>query len=378
MSEQITKRKMLVVTTIASTIRAFLLPYIEFFREKGWEIHALSNGVVNCEACNAAFNKVFDVGWRRNPFAIKDTLPLISKIRNIVQANNYDIVHVHTPVASFITRLALSRLKAQRSGFPKVVYTAHGFHFFKCRSFSENWLYLFLEKLAGKWTDALIVINREDEETAKRFHILPDEKIFCFSGIGLDLRYYKKSDQTESGPPNSPYFLSIGELNPGKRHEDIILAFARLSDEISAKLIIVGEGSRKDALHKLIIDEKIETKVSVFPCRQDIRALLENSIALIMASEREGLSRIIMEAQAIGTPVIGTNARGIQELLDGGAGLIYPIGNVDTLMKHIKTISESPEIRSTIVKKASLRIQQYEISRIIKHHEDLYQKILSV
>ncbi|MBF0542943.1 MAG: glycosyltransferase [Candidatus Riflebacteria bacterium] len=378
-------RKILFVTTVSSTIRAFLLPYADYFRRKGWEVHALSKEIENCRVCQRSFDRVFEIDWSRNPLELSNFFSLISRIRNIENTEKYDIVHVHTPVAAFLTRLALHKIRCQNGNYPKVFYTAHGFHFFRCRSFIENWFFLFLEKLAGSWTDYLIVINREDEETAKRFSMVPNSRIIWISGIGLDLKHFQPEtefslSETASAEelnfePGEKFFLSIGELNFGKRHEDSISAFSKLNST-DCKLFIIGEGALRKRLEELRLEKNLTDKVKILNYRNDIRPFLKNALALIISSEREGLPRIIMEAQALGTPVIGANVRGIKDLLDGGAGFLFPLGNVDALAGLIKRILCRPESVENVKEKAFLRIHQYDVSKMVEYHEVLYKKAL--
>ena len=104
--------------------------------------------------------------WSRDPLKLQNLMVAPRQIQEVVAQEEYDLVHVHTPVAAFVSRYALNSLR--KRGKPKLVYTVHGFHFYRGRAKLKNALFLALEKLAGRWTDYLIVINREDEEAAKR------------------------------------------------------------------------------------------------------------------------------------------------------------------------------------------------------------------
>lgn len=87
-------------------------------------VDALANGVSASPQCRAAFDHVYDIDWSRNPLDPRNLIRLPADIRELVQLNRYHVVHVHTPVAGFVVRFALRRQKE-----PRVVYTAHGFHF---------------------------------------------------------------------------------------------------------------------------------------------------------------------------------------------------------------------------------------------------------
>ena len=122
-------KKILVVATIPLTIKSFLIPYAEYFRSIGWIVDGMANGISKCDACREAFDHVWDVNWSRKPHDLKNLVDAPRMIRKIVSENGYALVHVHTPVAGFVTRLALRNQK-ERS-HTKVIYTAHGVHFFE-------------------------------------------------------------------------------------------------------------------------------------------------------------------------------------------------------------------------------------------------------
>src|SRR5262249_42755784 len=126
--------------------------------------------------------------WSRHPYSPRNLLTGSYRVRRIVRSEGYDLVHVHTPVAAFLTRFALRSLQA--AGAPQIIYTAHGFHFYRgCPSLRAA-AFGMLEKLAGNWTDYLVVINREDEETAQRNGLVAPGRVRYMPGIGVDLHHY--------------------------------------------------------------------------------------------------------------------------------------------------------------------------------------------
>ena len=167
--------KLLIITTIQRTLRDFLLPYGDHFRSLGWQVDAMANVRDPYPVAEEHFDHFYAVDWGRNPLDPRNFGRTPRFIRELVEREKYDIVHVHTPVAAFVTRFALRKLRA--AGTVKVVYTAHGFHFFKGNSPLKNFVFLNLEKLAGRWTDHLIVMNREDFSAAQTHRIVPPEHL---------------------------------------------------------------------------------------------------------------------------------------------------------------------------------------------------------
>ena len=375
--------RILFVTTIPGTLRAFLLPFAQHFRAKGWQVDAMAQGISNCAKCLHSFDRVWEVEWSRNPLDPQNLIIAPPQIRLAIAQQDYDIVHVHTPVAAFVTRYALNNLRQQ--GRPKVIYTAHGFHFYRGGKPLKNLSFLALEKLAGRWTDYLVVINREDEEAAKHYGIVPTERVCYTPGIGVDTDYYSPGNVPEAEvvrvrqelglSPETPLFLSIAEFNPGKRHQDILKAFARLGRS-EVHLAFAGTGPLMEQMQLLASELGIQNQVHFLGYRQDIPALIRASTATLLASEREGLPRSVMESLCLEIPVIGTQTRGIRDLLEGDCGLIVKLGDVEELAEAMARILNRPEEAKMMGKRGRERMKGYEVRQIIKLYDRLYNRAL--
>lgn len=375
--------RLLFVTTIPGTLRAFLLPFAQHFRAKGWQVDAMAQGISNCPKCLHSFDRVWEIEWSRNPLDPQNLIIAPQQIRKAIAQQDYDIVHVHTPVAAFVTRYALNNLRQQ--GRPKVIYTAHGFHFYRGGKLLKNLSFLALEKLAGRWTDYLVVINREDESAAKRYGIVPTERVCYTPGIGVDTDYYSPGNVPEAEvvrvrqelglSPETPLFLSIAEFNPGKRHQDILKALARLGRS-EVHLAFAGTGPLMEQMQQLASDLGIKSQVHFLGYRQDVPALIRASTATLLASEREGLPRSVMESLCLEIPVIGTQTRGIRDLLEGNCGLLVNLGDVENLAQAMAGILDRPEEAKMMGKRGRERMKGFEVRQIIKLYEDMYAKAL--
>ncbi|MGE5558464.1 MAG: glycosyltransferase [Bacillota bacterium] len=374
------KRRILFVSTISSTVTAFLIPFAKYFRETGWIVDVLARNVTKQEGCQTVFDNLWDIKWSRNPFDIKNFINPPKFIQDLICNEKYDIIHVHTPVASFVTRYALRNFKDKDK--PVIIYTAHGFHFHKHGSLLKNKLFLNLEKIAGKWMDYLIVINREDEEAAKKYKICPPSKIRYIPGIGIDTKLYDPSkisvenisqirNELKLGS-NDILFLMISEFNPGKRHRDLIKAFSNIMSP-NVHLALAGIGSMQNKIMELVKKLRIDNRVHFLGFRNDIPVLIRASRATILPSEREGLPRSIMESLSLEVPVIGSNIRGIQELLEGNCGLLINTGNIDCLTNAMRWIIDHESETKEMGKNGRIKMQGlYKLSNILKAHEELY------
>lgn len=376
--------KLLIATTVPSTFNAFLMPYVQHFRSLGWRVDGLSCAISKDERCRQAFDQVWDVDWSRNPIDPRNFIGKPHRIRKLVEREEYDLVHVHTPVAAFVTRFAL---RGVRMKGVKVVYTAHGFHFHAGGSSLKNALFLALEKAAARWTDALVVINREDEQAANRHRFLPPNRVRYMPGIGVDtavLRPEAVSPEAVAAvrlelglAAEDRLLLMIAEFNPGKRHRETLQAFARLGRS-DVHLAFAGLGPLETKMQSLARELGVEERVRFLGWRSDIPALIRASVATLLPSEREGLPRSVMESLALGVAVVGTDIRGIRDLLVDGGGLLVPVGDVERLAAAMATLVDRPDVAAAMGRQGREQVIAFDVRGVVKLHEALYYEVLGI
>lgn len=374
---------LLIITTIPDTLTSFLLPFAQQFRAQGWRVDAMACGISGCTESLQAFDRIWEIEWSRNPLDPRNLLVAPRRIQEVMQQGEYHIVHVHTPVAAFVTRYALKNWKQQPK--PQVIYTAHGFHFHSGGKTLKNAVFTALEKLAGCWTDYLVVINREDEQAAKHQQLVPSERIRYMPGIGVDLQYYspdttphvevKRVHQELGLTPQTPLLLSVAEFIPRKRPQDVLRAFARLARP-EACLAFAGDGPLMQEMKHLASELGVQNQVHFLGYRKDIPTLMRASVATVLASEQEGLPRSVMESLCLETPVIGTDIRGIRDLLAEGCGFLIQVGDVEALACAIAHILDHPQEARMMGKRGRECMSTYDLRHIIKLHETLYAEAL--
>ncbi len=367
------------VTTVPITLSSFLLPFAAHFRALGWEVDAMACGVSTSAECLQGFDRVWDVEWSRNPLDPRNLLSAPSAIRKIVRREGYHLVHVHTPVAAFVTRYALKDLRRQLG--VSVIYTAHGFHFHPGGNPLKNAVFVALEKLAAHWTDYLVTIAREDTIAANTHRLIPSQRSYYMPGIGVDLNYYNPAAVSDADVAKlrqelgishkHPLLVSVAEFTPRKHHRDTIQAFAKL-DRSDVHLAIAGTGPQLEQMQQLATELGTIDRIHFLGNRQDIPVLMKAAVAKILVSEQEGLPRSVMEALALGVPTIGTKIRGTQDLLADGCGLLVEVGDVEGLARSITWILDRPDEAKAIAKRARERIAAYDLAAIVKLHEQLY------
>ena len=274
-----------------------------------------------------------------------------------------DIVHVHTPIASFMTRLLIRRMPPSRR--PAVVYTAHGFHFRAGGRAIPNAAFLTAERIAGRWTDRLIVINDEDELAARRHRIVPDRRLVRMPGVGLDTEHYAPDAVSSDSivrfraqlgiADDAPLFTIVGELNQNKRQADAIDAVARLPDA-RAHLALAGTGPNQPALEARANAAGLQNRVHFLGLVADVRPVVRASTAVLLLSTREGLARSVMEALSLEVPVIVSTARGNRELVGDDRGMVFQTGDIGGLAEAMTWMLEHPEERRRMGERGRARM----------------------
>jgi glycosyltransferase involved in cell wall biosynthesis len=376
--------KILIVTTIAGTLEDFILPFVHHYRNLGWQVDGVSVDITSNPACVEALDYVWDVPWSRNPLDPRNLINAVPRIQEIVIQGNYDLVHVHTPVAAFVARYAISQLKIKQK--PQVIYTAHGFHFHQQGNPLTNFLFLNLERLGGRWTDYLITINREDETAARKHHLLPDERIFYTPGIGLEIDKYdshRVSQEQIAGIRQELHLMAedvllitVAEFTANKRHHDQLLALKELNRP-EVHLALAGDGDTRQEIEQLAKELNLQQQVHFLGFRYDIPALICASTALLLTSGREGLPRSIMEAFCAGTPVIGTKIRGIQDLLSDNCGLLVEVGDIKALSQAIAEMIDHPEKAKQMGANGRDKVASYDVQHIIEQYTQIYHQALA-
>ena len=367
-------KKVLYVTTVSRTINAFLIPHINMLLDNGYEVHcACSIDKPVDKELQRRGVKIFEVPFSRNPLGIGNIKAFI-KLEELQRINDYDIVHVHTPIAAIYGRLL-------KLNFPslRVIYTEHGYHFLKGGSKLGWILYYPIEKIMAKFTDVTININKEDYEITKEK--LKHKKCYLLNGVGLDLDKYKKLSSKEIQEKRKEFglkdkdfvVLMVAEINKNKNHIQLINAMDILKDKYpNIKVLCIGDGRLKESLEKQIILRNLQNNIFMLGYRLDVNKLINISDIGILLSRREGLPRNIMEFMACGRKVIATDIRGCRDLIcDETIGTLVNVDDYESTAKAI----EKYYILNDKSFEVSEEIRKYDIesinSELLKIYEDV-------
>ncbi|MEG2291734.1 MAG: glycosyltransferase family 4 protein [Clostridium sp.] len=374
-------KKILYVTTISKTINAFLVPHIKHLIDQGYSVDIATNitDEINKELID--YNvKIFQIDFQRNPMSIRNK-KAYDEIKKLQSKKKYDIVHVHTPVASFVTRLALKNEENL-----KIVYTCHGFHFYKGSSIF-NWILFYpLEKLAAKWTDSLVTINSEDFEIASKFKLRNNGQASKMNGVGIEKEKYiiENFDRNEyrkslNLKEEDFVILVLAELNKNKNHIQLIKAMNLLKYKYPRiKAIFAGSGPLEEELKNQIKENGLEEKVSLLGWRNDVTELINSSDVVGLFSKREGLGKCLLEAMICGKSVIATNTRGPRELIEQDVnGFMFDIGDVEATAKSIEKLGVEDNFRNEFEERVVETADKYLLDNVLEQLECIYEDTYS-
>ena len=359
-------KKILYVTTVSRTVNAFLVPHIMMLLDQGYlvDIACCVDQEVNDILLNRGV-EVYDLPFTRNPLDLRN-LKAFRKLSKIQKENRYETVHVHTPIAALYGRLL--KLKYHTL---KTVYTVHGFHFHQGGSLSGWLMYYPIEWVMAKFTDQLITINDEDFERGKRLGARATYKV---NGVGITVSDYQLRDY-EAKFNRYKYdlakddfvILMIAEVNKNKNHQQMIQAVELLKQRgKSVKVLCAGEGSLFDEVVAEVEKRGLSDSIHMLGYRTDIKELIGVSDIGILLSYREGLPRNIMELMACGKPVIGTNIRGIRDLvIDGETGFLVPVGDAVTTANCIEKLMSNAELVSVMGVRALEEVEKYNVESVV-------------
>ncbi len=323
-----------VATVVKKHIMSFHIPFLKMFKEMGWETVVVARNDYDDPAeCDIPYcDKHYDLPFERSPLKASN-ISCIKQLKKIIAEEKPDIIHCHTPVGGVVARMAAG---AARKRGTKVIYTAHGFHFYKGAPL-KNWLvYYPVEWLCSFKTDTLITINQEDYERASK-HMHAKSTVYV-PGVGIDLERFggvdvdRAAKRAELGiPEDARLLISVGEVNENKNHEAVIRAI----NGMDVYYIIAGVGDRHDALQAIIDGQGMTDRIKLLGFRTDVRELYAVSDMFVFPSFREGLSVSVMEAMASELPCVVSRIRGNTDLVDDKGGALFDPANVASVKEAV-------------------------------------------
>lgn len=338
----------LMTATVPSMIGQFNMNNINILIELGYEVDVASNFndysvwsdekiTLLKDTLNELNVHMYQVDFERSMFKIGNHIKSYKQMKKLMNERQYDLVHTHTPISSLITRIAFKHSEIFNKC--RMIYTAHGFHFFKGNNPLKNFLFRNIERHGAKYTDTLITINKEDHAAAKKFKLRKNGTVEYVPGVGIDIDKINSIQGNKEElckelniPIDSILLLSVGELNDNKNHKVVIECLPELPKNVH--YLICGVGPLKKQHEELAKKLDVSDRLHLLGYRNDVIRIMKSCDVFIFPSKREGLSVALMEAMACGLPCIASKIRGNEDLIvESYDGYLVNLNKKEWLLK---------------------------------------------
>lgn len=373
------KKVLFVATVVRLHINMFHKPYLKWFHDQGWQVDVAANNdyedpkdcvIPNCD-------HFYCLPFERSPFKAEN-IRAYRQLKKILENEHYDIIHCHTPMGGVVARLAAG---ASRKKGTKVIYTAHGFHFYQGAPLINWAVYYPVEKMLAHKTDLLITINQEDYERAQKFKA---KRVELAHGIGIDLEKFKRSSpearekirETLGLKKGDIFSICVARLTAEKNLLILFRMVANLNRP-NFHLFVCGDGEQRAELEQEINRLNLENQVHLLGFRKDVCRLCSAADLFLLASMREGLPVAVMEAMACGLPVICSDIRGNRDLVvEGKGGYLCTPKDVDSYVRNVHKVLASPGDLQTMGEFNVKRMQHFSKEAVGCHMAELYRSMM--
>lgn len=372
----INNKKIMMLTTTDNMIWQFLLPHIKYLQEQG--------NVVECVCAKTGFwfdelnNKygltMHEVDFCRNPLKIKN-FQAYKKLKQIQNDCKFDLIYCQQPVGGM-----MGRLLAKKFNIP-VIYTAHGFHFFKGAPIVNTLLYKPVEKWLSKYTDILITINEEDYQNALK---MKAKKVFKINGIGMEFKKYdelldSREQIRESLNVKEDEFVivTVAEFIKRKNYDTMLNIIRGLKDKgIKVKFLICGRGQDEEKIKQQIAELEIQEQVNLLGYRKDINRILTGADLFMLASFQEGLTLAVIEAMSYGVPCAVSDVRGNRDLIvDNQGGIVVDATDDEAFVDRISQLINNKEKLTQMGEFNKEESKKYDINIVLEQLAKIYGEI---
>ncbi|HFI0782904.1 TPA: glycosyltransferase family 4 protein [Streptococcus suis] len=381
-------KKVLMISTVPSMIGQFNMSNIKLLMKLGFEVHVACNfkdrsvwSEERVQKFQLELNKLgikqIQIDFPRSPFHFYKLFKSYLTTFKLLHTEKYIFLHCHAPVAGIISRIAGIGNQV------KIIYTAHGFHFYR-NSPVKNWiLYFPIELLLSLHTDTLITINQEDYTIAKNMFFMRD--LHLIEGVGVDYkRFYPNRQagilkkQKLGFSQEDKIVIYVGELSTRKNQTFLVEVMSLIvKKNPSVKLLLVGKGELYSKIKTEIENYQLSDNVFLLGYREDIDELMQASDLAVSSSRQEGLPVNLMEALGVALPIVATDCRGNRDIVQNEQnGYLISNFNVTLFADAILNILNNVSISEYYSKSSLVLSKKYDINYIETEMENLYKKFL--
>ena len=378
-------KRVLFVTTISGFLPQFEKNDVKLLKQRGCQIHYASNftnPIYTFDETELEKEKVIlhQIDIEKSPAKIAKNTKAIKQLIKVIDENDIDIVHCHNPMGGVAARIAAKMSKRH----PKVIYTAHGFHFYKGASI-VNWaLFYTAERFLARYTDIIVTINREDYIRAEKFRLKKNGEVYLIHSVGVDKEKFaprpemRETKRAELGiPADAFHIVTAAELNENKNQKVVIEAVTALVDKYDIYYTICGKGPNEDKLRELIKSQGLEDRVRLLGYRTDMNEILQTADVFAFPSIREGLGVAAIEALMCNIPLIAADNRGTREYAsDGNNGIVCRYDSPEEFAEAIEILYKDEAYRKRMADRCRESVRKFSIEEVEKTMTKVYAKAL--
>lgn len=373
----INSRRVLFVASIEKHIIRFHIPSLKWFKDRGYEVHVACNGDEPIEYAD----KIHQIDFIRSPFSLGH-FRVLSQLKGLMRDYDFGLVHCHTAMASVLMRVVC--LPLRKSKKLALLYTAHGFHFFKGSPLYYWLLYYPIEKFFSKFADCIITINQEDFALAKKHFYCQD--IRKIPGMGVNAEKFiplapsqRSAVRKEIGLPSEAKLLIYpAEFITRKNHRFLINHAYALKEAIpDLHILLPGRGKLLESIKELAQRKKVNEFVHFLGFRNDISQLIGASDIAFSCSKQEGLGLHLAEAMMCGLPVVASMDRGHKEMIEHGLnGFFYEVSNPQQMVKYVTQIMHDENLRKKMAEASLNKSVKFSLANSIEELGKIYLSFL--
>ena len=370
-------KKVLFVATITKHILRFHLPFLKWFQEQGFETHVAAAGEEEIPYCDVKH----PVPIARSPFSLRNVYAN-QVLKKIIDSNNFSIIHGHTPMGGVLARAA--SVSSRKNG-TRVLYTAHGFHFFRGAPWINWLLYYPMEKLLSRHTDGIITINQEDYQVVFKKNFKSPGKHLIY-GVGVNDERFKPVSREEKTnlrkvlgySENQLILIYVAEFIPRKNHKFLIESTPALKKNIpDLKIILAGRGELLEKSKELSKKLGVVGVIDFLGFRNDVEKLMAIADIGISTSKQEGLGLNLAEEMLTGLPIVATQDRGHRELvINGYNGFLFEQNNKKEFIEKISLLAKENELRESFGQQSIELAQKFTLPNAIEAMAKIYKQYI--
>ena len=379
-------KKVLLVTRVSGFIPQHEMKHVRILQDMGYEVHYASdfNNVVygkDNHRLDGTGVIRHQIDFVKSPFSRQVKKSYLQLVKLLME-EEFAMIHCHMPMSGVVGRLAAQKVYRQTGRHVPVLYTAHGLHFYTGAPL-RNWLYYPVEYFLARYTDRLIVINHEDYDRAQSFPVRGC--VVYVPGVGVPLPEEITPNARVMRETTPKMLLSVGELSARKNHQLMIEAMALLRD-LDLRYVICGTGDKQKMLQQRILELGLEHRVFLAGYQENISEWLARADCFVLPSYQEGLPVAVMEAMAAGLPVIASDIRGVNDLIEHTKGgyLVQGFDPEDYAVKIRRMFTEKDaesavprDVRRNLMGEWNKkRVKQFSTQVVDQQMRALYQEVL--